>query len=173
MDKRTQFSAPLSRVVRWVTGLTFALLLGVVALLVVNAVSGPPRDGPILWALAAVIMLFIPGIAVFAIREYQLGADELRIVRPGWESRVSLHGLQGVSADPKAFSGLVLRLFGIGGVFGMIGVFWSRRLGRFRAWVTDPERTVVLTFPDRTVLISPDDPAAFVANLRIRKGWGS
>ena len=44
------------------------------------------------------------------------------------------------------------------------------RLGRYRAWVTDPRRAVVLEFPDRTIVVSPGRPHLFVDELRERTG---
>ena len=38
----------------------------------------------------------------------------------------------------------------------------NRRLGRYDAYATDPARCVVLRFPDRIVVMTPDDPDAFV-----------
>ena len=63
-----------------------------------------------------------------------------------------------------------LRTFGNGGVFGFTGWFYNSRLGRYRAWVTDPKRAVVLVFPDRTIVVSPGRPHLFVDELRERTG---
>ena len=38
----------------------------------------------------------------------------------------------------------------------------NRRLGRFEAYATDPGRSVVLRFPGRVVVVTPDEPDAFV-----------
>jgi hypothetical protein len=35
----------------------------------------------------------------------------------------------------------------------------------YRAWVTDLRRTVVLGFPERTIVLSPDNPEEFVSLL--------
>ncbi len=52
-----------------------------------------------------------------------------------------------------------------GGLFSVTGWYWKRRMGHFRAYVTHLGRTVVLRFEDRTVVLSPGDPAGFVAAL--------
>jgi hypothetical protein len=54
------------------------------------------------------------------------------------------------------------RVFGNGGLFSFTGEFWSRKLGRFRALATDPERAVVLRWPKRTIVITPHDPQQFI-----------
>jgi hypothetical protein len=35
----------------------------------------------------------------------------------------------------------------------------------YRAFVTDPHRTVVLRYAHRTVVVSPDEPEEFIHNL--------
>ena len=50
------------------------------------------------------------------------------------------------------------RLCGIGGLFVFCGLFWSRKLGRYRAYITDPRRAVVLRFGNKVVVVTPDEP---------------
>ncbi len=69
-----------------------------------------------------------------------------------------------MTLDPDALRGSI-RLFGNGGMFSFTGLFRSPKLGRYRAYVTDPARTVTLRFADRVVVVSPSDPAAFVRDL--------
>ena len=59
-----------------------------------------------------------------------------------------------------------IRLFGNAGCFSVIGWFWNRKLGRYRAFVMDPKRAVVLRFADYVLVVSPDQPAKFVVLLR-------
>jgi hypothetical protein len=66
----------------------------------------------------------------------------------------------------KAMKGS-LRTCGNGGVFSFTGWYWSQSLGFYRAFVMDLNRTVVLRFGRRTVVVSPDDPAGFVAELNV------
>ncbi len=53
--------------------------------------------------------------------------------------------------------GFGIRLWGNGGLFGGSGIFWSRRLGVFRAYVTrsGPSELVLVETPAKKVLISP------------------
>lgn len=61
---------------------------------------------------------------------------------------------------------------GNGGFLGYIGWFRSKRLGSFRAYVTDPPRCVVLEFEQRKVVVSPDDPRRFLEALGVAPGPG-
>ncbi len=55
---------------------------------------------------------------------------------------------------------------GNGGLFSFTGFFRNKALGTYRAFVTDPRKTVVLHFPRRTVVISPGSPKEFVHECR-------
>ncbi len=63
-----------------------------------------------------------------------------------------------------------LRTCGNGGMFSFTGWYWSRPLGHFRAFVTDLNRTVVLRFADRTLVVSPEHPEEFVREISHRVG---
>ena len=102
---------------------------------------------------------------LFTVRGYSVTADALLVHRLFWKHRVPLAGLQSAQFDPKAMSRSV-RLFGNGGAFSFSGWFRSKRLGNYRAFVTDPRRAVVLRFPNRTIVISPSNPAQFVSALQ-------
>jgi hypothetical protein len=60
--------------------------------------------------------------------------------------------------------GLTLRLWGNGGLFAGTGIFWNRSYDVFRAYVTAGTYAdyVLVETQDKKVLISPEDPAAFV-----------
>jgi hypothetical protein len=52
--------------------------------------------------------------------------------------------------------------------FSFSGYYRSLVLGRYRAFVTDLHRTVILRFPKRTVVLSPGSPEDFVQELSSR-----
>lgn len=158
-----EFAAPWGRSVRRVTALTCSLM-AVIALI---GLLGW-QSGDLAWRIGMVILPI--GIALGAlpwvVRGYRLTPRTLEVKRLGWRTVIGLTGLQAVTGDAEALRG-AWRLFGNGGLYAISGVFWSRRLGRFRVWATDPARAVVLRFADRTVVISPDDPVKFIIRARI------
>jgi hypothetical protein len=54
----------------------------------------------------------------------------------------------------------------MGVFFVFAGHFRNAELGRYEAYVTDLNRTVVLTLPHRKILLSPENPENFVAHLQ-------
>ncbi len=125
-----------------------------------------------LWVagLAGGLPASIVGItALFVVRGFRIAGDTLYVRRSFWETAVSLAGLRSAVADPRACAG-AWKTVGNDGLFAMHGWFRSKKLGRFRAFVTDPACAVVLAFPDRTLVISPAKPRVLVNALRCRPG---
>lgn len=156
------FAAPMGMLVRVVT-----LMVGLF-LLALSSVAIFGMDQKELWVRTLVAMTgpSILGIsALFAVRGYELRMGSLIVRRPLWETIVPLEGLTEVEVNPEAMRGS-LRLLGNGGLFAFAGWFRNRRLGMYRAFVSNPARSVVLRFPKRTVVVSPDRPEEFAAAIK-------
>ncbi len=124
---------------------------------------------------AALPLGVLVGAAIFTIRGYAIVPGAILIHRLFWSTRLPLAELESVRLEPDAMRGSV-RTFGNGGLFSFTGYFRSQGLGSYRAYVTDLQRTVVLRFPGRVVVVSPAAPEDFIrecgANLGGRRGGG-
>ncbi len=60
-----------------------------------------------------------------------------------------------------------LSIFGNGGFFSITGIFWDKKLGLYRAFVTNEKNSIVLKFIDKVIVISPDNPQDMITNLTI------
>ncbi len=114
--------------------------------------------------IGVVLAAIVVCILVFMVRGYTLTPHDLEIHRLGWKTRLPLEGLRDVAIRSGVMRGS-WRLWGNGGAFGIYGWFSNSALGRYRAFVTDTRRTVVLNWPDATIVVSPDDPERFVRTL--------
>jgi hypothetical protein len=126
-----------------------------------------PRQLPLVRAgLVAVPLVLLLGALPFMIRGYILTERNLEVRRLGWSTTLPLADLLAVTGEPEGLRGSV-RLFGNGGLFGISGWFWNRRIGRFRAYATDPGRAVLLRYRDgRKVVVTPDDVQHFIVRVR-------
>ena len=81
-------------------------------------------------------------------------------------SRKRFDGVTHCSLIDRRLPWLTVRLCGNGGVFAGSGVFWNKRYGVFRAYVTRSKHTeLVLVETAKTkILISPADPQAWLAS---------
>ena len=119
------------------------------------------------WApqwLAVVPIIIICASALFLIRGYSVTSKAILIHRLLWTTRVSLEGLQKADFLPN-ITKRSIRIFGIGGMFSFSGCFRNQTLGKYNAFVTDPARTVVLRFPQKTVVLSPSSPENFLNSI--------
>jgi hypothetical protein len=128
-----------------------------------------PRDilGGLPFAFVMTSVFAVPlGSALFIIRGYDLEPSDLLVRRLLWSNRIPLQDLRHAWADPAAMTGSI-RLFGNGGLFSFSGLFYNRRLGRYRAFATNPRNSVVFKFPARTLIVTPEGPLQFLSALKL------
>mgnify|MGYP001063065976 CR=1 FL=1 len=116
--------------------------------------------------VACIPPAIVIGALLFVVRSYAVSGGHLAIRRLCWSTTIPLLGIHEAYHDPAAIKGS-LRIWGNGGLFGITGYFWNKNLGRFRIFATDPRRAVVLKLHDRTVVVSPAEPEAFLEELAL------
>lgn len=157
----SQFDAPWSRGIKIVTWSVVVLVLVVAIILPWKL---PRKDVGVAVLIPGAVLLILGITALFCVRGYTIRHRELWIQRSFWQTRLPLKELEGAYTDPKAMHKCI-RSCGNGGFMGVTGWFYNKKLGNFRAFITDPARSVVLEFKSRKVVVSPDDPAEFVRAL--------
>ena len=161
-----RFSAPWSTTLRWVTLLGCGVLIGAaITMWVVPSRTHLAARG----AGTVASLLLIAGTALFTIRGYRLEGRHLLVDRLLWSTPIPLDGLVAAEVAPDVMQRST-RLCGNGGLFAFAGWFRNRRLGTYRAFATDPSRSVVLRFPNRRIVVTPDDPQRFAEALASRPG---
>jgi hypothetical protein len=162
MEPVIEFKAPWSAGLKRIS----TILLVALAILTVAGVVAWRQTG----APAALLAVLMPPIVVLAcvlciVKGYVLSGEEIVVKRLAWSTRLPLDDLRSVAGDNEAMNAS-LRLFGNGGLLSYTGYFWNRKLGRYRAFATDPSRAVVLSYPRRKIVITPDDPQRFIVRAR-------
>jgi hypothetical protein len=59
-----------------------------------------------------------------------------------------------------------VRPMGIGGLFGFVGYFHNQVLGTYKAYATHDLNTVAMVFGGEKIVVTPDDPQAFVEAVK-------
>ena len=144
----------------WSRSLIIMSALG--AVVCVGAAVGVTWSGRS-WIALLPLTILCGGI-LFTIRGYSVAPDAILVHRLFWTTRLPLVRLESAQFEPDAMRGS-LRTFGNGGLFSFSGFYRNSSLGSYRAFVTDPHRTVVLHFPARTVVVSPSTPDDFVHDI--------
>jgi hypothetical protein len=155
------YQAPWSTSLIAVSSLSTVLCAGIGIVVILSGRGTMP------W-IALLPLAIIAGGALFTIRGYTVTPDAVLVHRLFWKTRLPLTGLQSARFEPDTMRGSI-RIFGNGGLFSFSGFFRDKALGTYRAFVTDPHRTVVLRFPSRIVVVSPSTPEDFVHEIVIAK----
>lgn len=166
--EEVEFAAPTGTRIKVVTWVSFGIVAGFVVFNIALAQYLPSRK---FWpvALAPLTGLLVVGpVWIFSrIKGYRLAAGELVVTRVKRVHRFALAGLESVEQDAQAMKG-AWKTIGNDGLGAITGRFRSKRLGKFEGLLTDPARAVVLRWPDRTLVVSPEKPGDFVTEVRAR-----
>ena len=149
------FKAPWCTTLKVVSFLTTAILL---------AVAFVPSPMP--WPVRCLVLAIPAGALPFAIFGYEIREGSLEVRRLGWRTRIDLAGLKSARFEPSVMCGSI-RTCGNGGLYSFTGWYWNKKIGSYRAYATDLRQTVVLAFESRRIVVSPDDPEAFVRALAV------
>jgi hypothetical protein len=160
--EQSHFSAPWGTSLKIMTAFSVFVLTGIP---VVSYFLRVTSDLLTIIALQVAPLCTIVIAGFFMIRAYQLTMNTLAIERLGWHSKIELTGLLSAKADRDAMSKSI-RTFGNGGLFCFAGYFRNKKLGSYRAFATDPKRSVVLRFDKRTIVVTPDNPEKFVEYIK-------
>lgn len=162
MNLETHYHAPWCLAVKIITALSLVLLLAVAGY---GALFFSPTAPPFVRFTVTILPLAIIFATLpFMVRGFVLAPGELRVERLGWQNRFALADVVSVKIDPEALRGSI-RLWGSGGLFGFFGIFRNRQLGVYHAYGTDPKRAVILKLNQRTIVVTPEHPERFVAEL--------
>ena len=96
---------------------------------------------------------------------YVLSENRLIVERFGSDTKFALGSLETVWEDPTAMNGIYVMTNG--GLFAFSGKNCrNKKLGVFEAYATDKKRSVVLRFPNDILVVTPEDPTAFVKAVK-------
>jgi cytochrome bd-type quinol oxidase subunit 1 len=160
--------APIPFTAPWSKNLRRSSMIAMVVLLIAAIVAFfvVPPDQLIARILLTGVFIAIPLIAVLCmVRGYVVTESDIHITRTAWTMRLPLKTLKTVEGNAEALQGAI-RLVGNYGLFSYTGFYWSKKLGFYRVYATDPDRAVVLRYPNRTIVITPHDPQAFIIRVR-------
>jgi len=164
------FHPVVSKQIAGTTLLVGLLLLAGGILMLVLAWQSRGR-GPASYALlssGALTLLLFFGSAAFRIRSYEITPANLVINFGLGRKLFPWSGLQDARIVEKPFAG-GRRELGIGGLWCMYGLFSSPACGKFSAYAGSTASGVLLTWSDKKVLVTPDNPSLFLQSARAAK----
>jgi hypothetical protein len=96
---------------------------------------------------------------------YEIKGDQLLVItRIGHKIFGPVTRCSYVYDDKPSFG---IRLWGNGGVFAGTGIFWNKKYGIFRAYVTTGSKAhlILVDTPATRVVITPENPDQFIAHV--------
>ncbi len=147
-----QGTAPMSLVIRFITGLVLAMTAAFILVSFYSLVF--LIGGLALGVISLLCYLFSPV-------SYELINDQLTI-RFRWGKKVFSPVMKcSQIAGRLPFS---LRVWGNGGLFAATGIFWNSSYGFYRAYVTSsrPQDLVLVETQTQKIVISPQAPEKFI-----------
>lgn len=152
-----EFNAPWSDTLRMMSAGGTVLVLGAAALAARKLA---------VWLQAVVAVGFLVGSWGFAPSGYVVDEKTVTVKRPLSDVVIQRAEISGVREFEEADSEGMSRTGGNGGLFGYYGKYKSDRLGEHRWYVTDTAKRVVVETREGAVVVSPDDPAKFIAAVK-------
>jgi hypothetical protein len=160
------YEAPWSTLLIVMSLVTTVICLGIAACGWWNLAA---KHAPGVFGLVVIFpLVLLFATALFTIRGYSISSDSILVHRLLWSTALPRTGLESAEVDLEAMRGS-LRTFGNGGAFSFTGFYYNKRLGSYRAFVTDPHHTVLLRYAKRRVVLSPAAPEDFVDDLALPK----
>lgn len=155
------YKATLGTSARWITALT-TLLLILIPLVILNS-AGTSEQPAIFFPL--LLPVLIPLICyVYRVTGYELDSKQILVKRMAGDISLPLNEIESFEVNSEAMK-RSFRTFGNGGLFGFYGRFKNAVYGPYRAFVTDPKKSVVLKQRNSVIILSPDEPHKFVKKL--------
>ena len=94
---------------------------------------------------------------LLAPQKYTVDTDYLKVHRPLSYKYISLDSIIEVRAVDKSELKGMIRTFGVGGLFGNYGKFYTNGLGNVTMYGTQSENYILIKTKRKKILITPDD----------------
>ncbi len=160
------FAATLGARERLITyAVGYGVGIGVPLILGVAFAVGFAQPLLLLFPLPFALVFGIP--VWFRPTAYSVSTLEIAVNRPIGRWRIPLDTVRAVHSPATNPPGSRIGLARVDGIHGTFGSYWNKEWGRYRVFVTNPMNTVEVRLGGgRRVILSPDDPGAFVAAIR-------
>ena len=156
-----EFDAPQDRFVQTVTVL---IIITFVVLILIFASTG---NTVAFGATIVIGLLVLVTSYLFAPQGYAIRESDILIRRKIGTIRIPIDRIGSIRQDAAACSLWGVRTFGVSGLFGYFGRFYTHDLGHHIRYATDRYKSIVIE-SDRTYVISPEDPVQFVQIVKAR-----
>jgi len=122
---------------------------------------------PLLLLFPVPFVLAFGALYFFRPTGYAVTSSEIAVIRANGRKRISLDAVREVLSPAKSPPGFSTGLARVEGIHGTFGSYWNKTWGRYQVFVTNHLNKVEVRLEDGSrVILSPDDPMAFIDAVR-------
>jgi len=158
-----KFDASYSLKVKIITTAVIILFLG----LGIMQIS-PALRVDVFLALSAPTLFLIILVVTYglSVKYYKINSYELVICRPFKDKIILKEDITSAERIYKQDLKWTFRIFGSGGLFGIYGNFFNKKIGKMNWFVTREDQLILIkTSNGRKYVVSPDEPERFLGTL--------
>lgn len=156
-----KFKATLSNTVKVIT--TAALLLTGVAMYTI--LNSPELTVAYRAILISTFTIILVGTYLFSVTGYTVEADRVIINRLLYNATIKRSDIAESRVLTDEEMKWSIRTFGVGGLFGYLGKFTNSNIGSMTWYATRRGNYILLVAGGKKIVLTPDDPQAFIAAL--------
>lgn len=163
-----RFAATMDPATRAITAgalAVWALSAGVVAWAIATTPALAVKLVVTVTALPALAV--VPLLGLWSPRGYQLDEAGVRVLRRAGDVVIPLRAIREARLLDDGLR--LRRTFGVGGLFGWFGTFSAPGLGKLTLHAARIRGRVALSTDQGTLVLTPDEPAAFLEALALRR----
>ena len=112
------------------------------------------------------LILVVAFAYLFSVKNYEVTDRELIIHKPFGKTIYPRNEIETVQQIDRRLLRFAIRTFGIGGVFGYYGEFYTGKLGSMTWYRTQLSNPVMIRTAKKKIVFSPDDPEKLIAALQ-------
>lgn len=121
-------------------------------------------------SVITMIVMIVIYLIVFLYRpiSYEITESMVCINRPLLDIKIQINDIKSVEILEDSRLRGVVRLFGVGGLFGYWGKFYSSKIGTMTWYATRRDQAILITTTeDKKIVLTPDDPEIFVSTCSL------
>lgn len=162
------FNVHFSKTTKVITAVSLLILIAATGFFLYEIQNGSPISTSIhMILLIAPLSILITYL--YMPQQYEIQEHHLVIHRKIGNLQIPIQDITNIEMIEKYTQlGFVIRLFGSGGLFGWLGIFYSGKYGKFKLYAGAASPLVMITYQDnQKVGISPIEIDAFIEALNV------
>lgn len=156
-----KFKTTLDKLAKVVTAVVTILFASVIVAQLVMLAEAFNYTSVITMIVMIVIYLIV---LLFRPISYEITESMVCINRPLFDINFPINEIKSVEILEESRLSGVVRLFGVGGLFGYWGKFYSSKIGTMTWYATRRDQAILITTKeDKKIVLTPDEPENFVS----------